>query len=495
VATGTIAGQLPSGFSIPRWPQDDDELYYFIQAIWGVRIPRYVYCPNHVAPFTAFANAFFARDRLAIWKASRGFGGKTMTLSCLVNTEAVCLGADSSILGGSAAQSLNVHASSVGMWHHHMAPRFLLRQEPTKYDTFLNNGAYIRSLMASQTSVRGPHPQRLRMDEIDEMDLPILEAALGQPMSKQKIHGRVQPQTVLSSTHQYPDGTMSEMLKRAPLKGWSIYEWCYKESANPIDGWLTVEEIESQKTVIPKAMWDAEYDLQEPSFEGRAFDVDAIEEAFDRRISIDVMSWRLEDEVDGNGDPLYTVDTNLPIYVTGVDWAKERDWTVVMTFDAKHDPWHCVEVQIFQRIPWPNAVLRAENQYKHYGGPRGGVFAHDATGLGDVIDDYFDPQLRKRRKFLPVIMGAGRARHEMFSEYIAAIEGQKIHYPRLEVVYNQHKFCVNEDLFGKGHPPDSVVSGSIAWAARALIYGGSVPAPKGFSRETSPWDLGAAQPV
>ena len=38
----------------------------------------------------------------------------------------------------------------------------------------------IQALTAAQTAVRGAHPTRLLLDEIDEMKLPILEAAQGQ---------------------------------------------------------------------------------------------------------------------------------------------------------------------------------------------------------------------------------------------------------------------------------------------------------------------------
>jgi hypothetical protein len=36
--------------------------------------------------------------------------------------------------------------------------------------------------MASQASVRGPHPHRLRLDEVDEMALDIFDAAMGQTL-------------------------------------------------------------------------------------------------------------------------------------------------------------------------------------------------------------------------------------------------------------------------------------------------------------------------
>jgi hypothetical protein len=52
--------------------------------------------------------------------------------------------------------------------------------------------------MASQKSIRGPHPQRLRIDEADDVALGLLDAAMGQPMSKPGIA----KQTVFSGTHQ-----------------------------------------------------------------------------------------------------------------------------------------------------------------------------------------------------------------------------------------------------------------------------------------------------
>ena len=46
-------------------------------------------------------------------------------------------------------------------------------------------------LTASQKSVRGPHPPSLLLDEIDEMDLEIFDAALGQPMPQENWQGDI----------------------------------------------------------------------------------------------------------------------------------------------------------------------------------------------------------------------------------------------------------------------------------------------------------------
>ena len=37
--------------------------------------------------------------------------------------------------------------------------------------------------------------------------------------------------------------------------------------------------------------------------------------------------------------------------------------------------------------------------------------------------------------------------------------------PRIDVLYTEHKYCGEDDLFGNGHPPDSVVALALAYHA------------------------------
>jgi hypothetical protein len=67
------------------------------------------------APFDAFADAYLARLPIAIWFASRGFGGKSLTLVTLALAEATTPGANVRALGGSADQSENVVRYTDGM--------------------------------------------------------------------------------------------------------------------------------------------------------------------------------------------------------------------------------------------------------------------------------------------------------------------------------------------------------------------------------------------
>ena len=205
----------------------DRDVLAWVEATFGVRIPAVACCEGHVAPAQAFCDALRARDQVALWIASRGFGGKTFLLALLAAANAILFETDVIILGGSGQQSLRVVDQLHRLWAAGQVPPAWLASAPTFTKTTLAWGNMIQALTASQTAVRGAHPTRLLLDEIDEMKLPILEAAQGQPMDR----NGVQAQTVMSSTHQHPDGTVTAMRRRAAELGWPVYEWCYRETA------------------------------------------------------------------------------------------------------------------------------------------------------------------------------------------------------------------------------------------------------------------------
>jgi hypothetical protein len=474
----TIAPQAPayaSQFVLKRLPVDDDELWWTVYALWGYRIPRQAVCTGHTSPFDAFAEAYFAREASAVWKASRGLGGKSRTLAILGLTEAALLGSEVSILGGSGAQSKNVHDATKEAWGWHAAPRALLTKPPTSFYTNLVNGGLLRTLTASQTSVRGHHPPRLRMDEIDEMDIEILDATLGQPLPQMGPHGQIETQTVMSSTHQYPDKSMSEMIRRAKKSGFPVHEWCYRETSNPIDGWLSEQTIERTKSIISEIMWKTEYDLQEPSFGGRAIDTDAVERCFDPDLGT------------FEGDNMVFCDP-VPgrYYTTAVDWAKHRDFTIIATFDTTETPWRCVAWQKVQKLPWPMLVNKAIGQWRLYGDK----FVHDATGVGDVVHDLIKAEVTSSEwtKVKGVILGGGRDRDTLYNDYIAAIEHDDIRYPRIVFPYNEHRYATPEALFtSREHTPDSIVVGALAWSQRKKAV--TIVAPGGGRRSSNPWEV------
>jgi len=433
---------------VARPPKTKEELWWYVKAMWGFEIPRHSVCEDHSAPFDAFAEAFFAEAPISLWKASRGFGGKSTLMGVLSLTEAVALGAQVTVLGGSASQSQRVHEVTHEMWYSDRAPKQLLKDDPTQFKTKLKGGAWITALMASQKSVRGPHPQRLRLDEVDEMEMEIFEAAQGQPMDARGLLA----QTVISSTHQYPNGTMTQLLKRANQKGWPVHHWCWRESVGTEEhpGWLSMEAIKRKKQEVSETMWNTEYDLQEPSHAGRAINTEAVEAMFDPELGV----------YEGDLDERLIFELPVPegTYVTGVDWAKELDWTIMSTWRTDVNPWRRVAFLRTGRKPWPQMVGDLQTRLDMFGG----LLVHDATGLGDVLDDLIVYDRNKTTDFVL----RGRQREAAFNEFVSGVEQRAMTGPRIKFAFEELKYATANDLYGSGHPPDSFIADALAWSRR-----------------------------
>lgn len=467
-------------YVIQRLPQNDDELWWTVFGVWGVKIPRTKVCPHHDTPFDAFSDAYFARHPMAMWLGSRGFSGKTFTLSLLGMMELTCLGAFVSILGGSGAQATRVHETMTELWHAPSAPKHLLSRPPTKYDTHLTNGGKARTLMASQTSVRGPHPSRLRIDEIDEAELAIIQAAQGQPMRKKNYLGDViETNTVFSSTHTYPDGPVTYFKKDFQEKGFPIWTWCYKETSNLSDGWLDPDEVERKRSEIPAQMWRNEYDILEPNFQGRAIDEESVERMFDP-------DW---DVVDGKEGYYYQFMPPRPDrdYITGADWAKAQDYTVIVTWDTTVLPWKLAAFEKINRRAWPMMVGRLNKRWEMYGG----IVVSDATGIGNVVNDYIEFPRGLNKNHLIGRTMAGRVRSEMVTEVVQAVENGDLLAPRVMSMYDDFRFVTPEDLYNTGttaHLPDSIAATALAWSARQK-YERQAVGVISLTRESSPWKI------
>lgn len=453
------------GFKLPRLPETREELYWYVRARFGVAVPRTSVCVNHVAPFTAFADAYFAEnslyteqdreqgkpyvDSIALWHGSRGLSGKSYTLSLLAVTMSELLGSDVNLLGGSLAQSMNIHEHVGTAMRHDNAPEYMVVDSSSSKIT-LTNGARIRPLTASQKTVRGPHPPRLLLDEIDEMDIKILDAALGQPMPQRNYLGQeVRPYTVMCSTWQNPQGTFTTIMERAEERGIPIYQWCYRESNNPVDGWLSDATIQEKKNSTSKAMWDIEYELNEPSIGTRAFDTDAVNRTFSLPFAPIAKKEAKDFEEFTFAQPVRGAQ-----YVAAADWGKAKDYTVIVVARIDCYPRQLVYYMKVNRRPYPQMIgwfNKAINRYHAEG-------IHDATGLGGVIDDMTDIRAEG-------FLMAGRERSDMLTEYVVAIEKGAWQMPRVKSAYLAHRYCQVEDLYSSSkefHLPDEVCALALA---------------------------------
>ena len=270
---------------------DAEELLNFIQVFWGVRIPRAKVCPEHTPPAEYVVASFFEDVQDCICWANRS-GGKTFNgaLSTWLDSlfKAKC---ETKILGGSAEQSLRMYEHILSL----VTPPFqhLVDGEALRTRSHLTNGSNIQILTASTKSVRGPHPQKLRLDEIDEFEDRIFEAALLIPKSARGIRAS----THIYSTMHRAYGLMNKVITGAAQSGYRIFKWCVMDvlercegrdceicelwedcqgRARHADGFYPVEDAISAKRKVSRETWESEMLCLMPSQEGliyREFDL------------------------------------------------------------------------------------------------------------------------------------------------------------------------------------------------------------------------------
>ena len=454
-------------FTLPRPPQDREELWWVIKALFGVELPRVAVCPDHVSPFEAVAHAFFGEDpNFAVWYASRG-SGKSLALATLGLTKAFVRDIDVTILGGSMTQSLNVRDHMRKLMRSPNAPSYAVAKDQATLIQ-MHSGREIKPLPASQTTVRGPHPPLQLLDEVDEMEPDIYNASLGQAMEQTNSHGeKVAEYIVASSTWQNPEGTFTQVIEDARERGHPIMTWCWRELLEP-HGWMSKRFIEAKRKTVSAQMWHTEYELNEPASGSRALDLDKVAEYF-----IDYPT-PIRTVHKGAGDhDEYVWEDPQPsgIYAIGADWAKEADKTVIAVVRYDVRPHRLVKLIRVNRRPWPLMIGFYNEAMKAYRA----VSYHDGTGIGNVVDDYVDYS-DSNRKFVMV----GRPRTQMLLDYITAFENGRYRLPSIPAdpshpqvatnpMYRAHRALTVADVYApskwNSHLPDDFAAMSLAHRA------------------------------
>jgi hypothetical protein len=260
-----------------------EDLLDFVEVFFGIRIPKAQVCPEHTPPAEYIVAAFFEEILDCICWANRS-GGKTFNGALVTWLDSVFKTAcETKILGGSGEQSLRMYEHMKGF----ITPPFqpLVEGEALRTRTHLVNGSNIQILTASTKSVRGPHPQKLKLDEVDEFEDRIYEAALLIPKSARGIRASVQ----IYSTMHKAYGLMNRVVTEAVESGYRLYKWCIFDTlqrcegrdcetcelwedcqgrARQADGFYPVEDAISAKRKVSRETWESEMLCKMPSHEG-----------------------------------------------------------------------------------------------------------------------------------------------------------------------------------------------------------------------------------
>lgn len=261
-------------------PESKIELWSLIYTNFKIEIPNKKICAEHSTPMEALWEVYNEENDTNIWWAFRG-GGKTMTIALLAYFMSIHKpNCGITVLGGSFEQSSKVMDYLEKFWYE-SGNLNLIKGELSKTKYELVNGSWVSILTASQKSVRGPHPQKLFLDEVDEMDKDIYLASLGQP---KEAYG-IKPQILISSTLHNPNGLMEEIIDKGEGK---IYKWCIEECLEPYGFW-TKREWETKQKQLTQEMIDVEYKLKRPSFRNSVFDYQQLENAYKNEYELGIM--------------------------------------------------------------------------------------------------------------------------------------------------------------------------------------------------------------
>jgi hypothetical protein len=191
----------------------------------GVRIADRRVCQGHHSPWSYFSELYFGRPPLALVLGPRG-GGKSF-LSALDThlTSRWNPRHGTRILGGSRSQSEQVYralreAVYEGRGEKGSDAGSIARL--MKGEAIYHNGSNVAILAASSTSVRGPHVPSLKLDEVDEIEPDLREAAMGMCMNRHGSSASVQ----MTSTWHRVNGPMAGLMDRARGGEFPLFTFC-----------------------------------------------------------------------------------------------------------------------------------------------------------------------------------------------------------------------------------------------------------------------------
>lgn len=190
---------------------------------FGVAVASASVCPGHSAPLDFLTEWVYDRPPISMVHGPRG-GGKSYLAALATHIDSINHDLHGTkILGGSLAQSQQIYAA-LSEFDRHRAGYL---RSYTKTSASYFTGSDVSILAASATSVRGPHVPALRLDEVDEIDGDIRDAASGMCMAR----NGVSPSVSMTSTWHNVAGPMQGLKERAadPKGGFPWHTFCVFE--------------------------------------------------------------------------------------------------------------------------------------------------------------------------------------------------------------------------------------------------------------------------
>jgi hypothetical protein len=189
--------------------------------MYDVRVADCPVCPGHAAPLDFVAAWVYDRPSWSVVLGPRG-GGKSFLRAFATHVDSLRYDRHGTkILGGSEAQSAQIYDALKWLGAKQFAEADLM-PELTATRASYSTGSEVSFIAASAKSVRGPHVASLCLDEVDEIDPEIREAAMGMNMAIDGVRASVS----MTSTWHRVGGPMAGLIDRAQGGDFPLWSFC-----------------------------------------------------------------------------------------------------------------------------------------------------------------------------------------------------------------------------------------------------------------------------
>lgn len=215
------------------------DLYRFMNALTGERVPFRACCPHHQTPWDMIWDSFKVdvpdlrvgkiTDIIAVGPRE---GYKTLSTAKL-NALEILLKPKVQIasVGAVMKQATRCYKFTSKYLYHPILAEMNFVIKNIIEETILSNGSRYEQLVANMTGVNSPHPNKLRADEVDLMK----EEVVQEMKMVSSSYGGWQSHTLYTSTRKFVDGIMSQLVEDSKKKGGATKTiiWCYKDVSEP----------------------------------------------------------------------------------------------------------------------------------------------------------------------------------------------------------------------------------------------------------------------
>lgn len=275
-------------------------LQYYIEMVFGYKVPNQHITPGNATPMEFIMACLRGEEQSIIGLANRN-GGKTQNQAIIdvLNSE-IYPGCETATVGAIKPQAERGYRYFTQMLYSSPTLMRTVRNSLMKGTQF-TNGSLVEILVATLSGVNSPHPNKLKMDEVELMEWQVIQEAVSMPKSKylKQTNEWITAQTIFTSTRKFSTGPMQRLLDEAEQRAIAIYQWniwdvieALPPEGDPMhdeifetfgdqlpanihkaEGYYSWRDLLARYRLMDREVWDTQWICIRPGSKGLVYDV------------------------------------------------------------------------------------------------------------------------------------------------------------------------------------------------------------------------------